>query len=200
MHPRHWLAPRIWVHWLAQRDLGLAALRRGGRTAIVMPGLFAIGDKVLANGDIATFGAFGSFAMLLLVDFGGAMRDRLAAQAGLALVGAGFICIGTLASRSAYVAAVVMAIIGFGVLFVGVVSSVLASASTALLLALILPVTVKAPASAIPDRLAGWGLASGAGLIAIACCGRRRRATPCAPRRPPPAERWRAGSASTSRT
>ncbi len=167
MHPRDWLAPRLWVQWLTQRDLGLAALRRGGRTAIVMPGLFAIGDKVLANGDVATFGAFGSFAMLLLVDFGGAMRDRLAAQAGLALVGAGFICIGTLASRSAWAAAVVMAVIGFGVLFVGVVSSVLASASTALLLALILPITVKAPASAIPDRLAGWGLASGAGLIAI---------------------------------
>jgi hypothetical protein len=155
------------LKWLSTRDLGLAALRRGARTAIVMPGMFAIGDKILANGDIATFGAFGSFAMLLLVDFGGPMRDRLASQAGLAIVGAGFICIGTLASRSAWLAAVVMAVIGLGVLFVGVVSSVLASASTALLLALILPITVKAPNSAIPDRLAGWGLASGAGLLAI---------------------------------
>ncbi len=153
--------------WLAQRDLGLAALRRGGRTAIVMPALFALGDKVFANADIATFGAFGSFAMLLLVDFGGPMRERLQAQAGLAVVGAVFICVGTLASRSAWLAAVTMAVIGFGVLFVGVVSSVLAGATTALLLSLILPVTVKAPNSAIPDRLAGWGLASAAGLIAI---------------------------------
>ncbi len=168
MHPLGRLAPSHLARWLAQRDLGLAALRRGGRSAIVIPGLFALGDKVLTNADIATFAAFGSFAMLLLVDFGGPMRERLQAQAGLALVGAVFICVGTLASRSAWLAAAVMAVVGFGVLFAGVVSSVLAGASTALLLALILPITVKAPSSAIPDRLAGWGLASGVSLLAIA--------------------------------
>jgi uncharacterized membrane protein YccC len=155
------------LQWLSTRDLGLAALRRGTRTAIVMPAMFAIGDKVLQNADIATFGAFGSFSMLLLVDFGGPMRDRIQAQASLAAVGAVFICVGTLTSRSAWISAVVMAVVGFAVLFAGVVSSVLAGASTALLLALILPITVKAPNSAIPDRLAGWGLASGAGILAI---------------------------------
>jgi uncharacterized membrane protein YccC len=153
--------------WLAQRDLGLVALRRGGRTAIVMPGLFALGDKVFTNAEIATFSAFGAFAMLLLVDFGGPMRERLQAQAGLAVVGGAFICVGTLASRSAWIAALTMAVIGFAVLFVGVVSSVLAGATTALLLSLILPITVKAPNSAIPDRLAGWGLASAASLVAV---------------------------------
>ncbi|HEX4016768.1 MAG TPA: FUSC family protein [Frankiaceae bacterium] len=153
--------------WLAQRDLGLAALRRGGRSAIVMPALFALGDKVLTNADIATFAAFGAFAMLLLVDFGGPMRERLQAQVGLAIVGGVFICIGTLTSRSAWLAAVTMAVVGFGALFAGVVSSVLAGATTALLLSLILPITVKAPNSAIPDRLAGWGLASAASLLAI---------------------------------
>ncbi len=168
MHPLGWLASSDVARWLARRDLGLAALRRGARTAILMPGLFALGDKVLTNADIATFGAFGSFAMLLLVDFGGPLRDRLQAQAGLAAVGAVFICIGTLASRSAWIAAIVMAVIGFAVLFAGVVSSTLAGASTALLLSLILPITVKAPNSAIGDRVAGWGLASAASLIAIA--------------------------------
>ncbi len=156
------------LEWLDERDLGLAALRRGGRTAIVMPGLFALGDKVFTNAEIATFGAFGSFAMLLLVDFGGPIRERLQAQAGLAIVGGGFICLGTLASRSAWIAATTMALIGFAVLFVGVVSSVLAGATTALLLSLILPITVTAPNSAIPDRLAGWGLASAASLVAVA--------------------------------
>jgi uncharacterized membrane protein YccC len=154
--------------WLAQRDLGLVAVRRGGRTAIVMPGLFALGDKVFTNAEIATFSAFGAFAMLLLVDFGGPMRERLQAQAGLAVVGGAFICVGTLASRSAWIAALTMAVISFAVLFAGVVSSVLAGATTALLLSLILPITVKAPNSAIPDRLAGWGLASAASLVAVA--------------------------------
>jgi hypothetical protein len=40
----------------------------------------AIGDKVLDSPIMATFAAFGSFALLLLVDFSGSMRDRLRAQ------------------------------------------------------------------------------------------------------------------------
>jgi uncharacterized membrane protein YccC len=154
--------------WLRTHDPGLSALRRAGRAAIVMPGMFALGSEVIDNPMVASFAAFGSFAMLLLVEFGGPMRNRLQAQAALAVVGAVFICVGTLASRSAWLAAVAMGLVGFGVLFSGVVSSVLASASLALLLAFILPVTQKAPASAIPDRLAGWGMASAAAFIAVA--------------------------------
>jgi uncharacterized membrane protein YccC len=156
------------LQWLGKRDMGLAALRRASRTAIVMPGLFAIGDKVIHNGDVATFAAFGTFAMLLLVDFTGPMRDRLMAQFGLAVVGAVFVCVGTLASRAAWLAAVAMALVGFGVLFAGVVSSVLAGATTALLLSFILPVTLTGDASVIPDRLAGWGMASAAAIVAVA--------------------------------
>jgi uncharacterized membrane protein YccC len=61
-----------------------------------------------------------------------------------------------------------MAVVGFGVLFAGVVSSTFAAASPALLPAFILPVSVPAPMSAVPERLAGWGLAAVGGLIAIA--------------------------------
>jgi uncharacterized membrane protein YccC len=133
-----------------------------------MPSLFAIGDKVLSNPGLATFAAFGSFALLLLADFGGPMRERLFAQAALGATGAVFIVLGTLASRSAWLATISMAIVGFAVLFAGVVSSVLASAGVSLLLAFILPVSLAAPASAIPDRLAGWGLAAGVSLLAVA--------------------------------
>ncbi|MDQ1486044.1 MAG: hypothetical protein QOJ62_1737, partial [Actinomycetota bacterium] len=156
------------LRWLRERDRGLAALRRAGRTAIVMPAMFAFGDKVLGNPSLATFAAFGSFAMLLLVDFGGPMRDRLQAQAALGVAGGVLICLGTLASRAPWLAALAMALVGFGVLFAGVVSSVLAGATPSLLLAFILPVSASAPASSIPDRLAGWGLASVAALIAVA--------------------------------
>ncbi|HEY6313729.1 MAG TPA: FUSC family protein [Streptosporangiaceae bacterium] len=48
------------------------------------------------------------------------------------------------------------------------VSSVLAGATTALLLAFILPVSLAAPASAVPSRLAGWAMAAGAALVATA--------------------------------
>jgi fusaric acid resistance family protein len=133
-----------------------------------MPAMFALGDVVIDNPTVATFAAFGSFAMLLLVDFAGPMRARLQAQAALAVTGAAFVCLGTLASHSAWLAALTMALVGFGVLFAGVVSSVLAGATTSLLLAFILPVSLPGPASSIPDRVAGWGLASGAALLAIA--------------------------------
>jgi uncharacterized membrane protein YccC len=153
--------------WLARRDHDYMALRRAGRTAIVMPCLFALGDKIIGNPDVATFAAFGSFAMLLLVDFTGPLSQRLQAQAALAVAGVINICIATAVSSTPWLAAVAMAAVGFVVLFAGVVSSTLAAASTALLLAFILPVSVPAPVSAIPARLAGWGLAATASLIAI---------------------------------
>ncbi|HLY34865.1 MAG TPA: FUSC family protein, partial [Jatrophihabitantaceae bacterium] len=66
-----------------------------------------------------------------------------------------------------WLAAVGMGVAGFAILFAGVVSSVLASASLSLLLAFILPVATKAPASDIQYRLAGWGMALGASMFAI---------------------------------
>src|SRR3954451_22856216 len=155
------------VAWLRERDPRFGALRRAGRAALVMPAMLALGDVVIGNPAVATFAAFGSFAMLLLVDFPGPRRARLQAQAALAVTGGVFVCVGTLASRSPALAAVAMALVAFGVLFAGVVSSVLAGATTSLLLAFILPVSLPGPASSIPDRLAGWGLASAGALVAI---------------------------------
>lgn len=155
------------LSWLRARDAGLTALRRAGRTAIVMPLMFAFGTQVLHNPAVATFAAFGSFATLLLADFGGPMRDRLTAQLGLVLVGAVFVCLGTLASRTAWLATVAMLAVGFCVLFSGVVSSVLAAATTSILLSFILPVAQPAPIGSIPDRLAGWLLAGAVSLAAI---------------------------------
>jgi hypothetical protein len=128
--------------WLRAHDRGHAALRRAARAAIVMPALFAVGDKVIGNPSMSYFLAFGSFAMLLLVDFGGSLLDRVRAQALLGVACSVLICLGTL-------------------------SSVFASATTALLLSMILPLTVPGPASQIPDRVAGWGLAAAVSLLAI---------------------------------
>jgi uncharacterized membrane protein YccC len=155
------------LRWLAEHDPNLAALRRAGRTAIVMPAMFAVGEEVIANPVLATFAAFGSFAMLLLVDFGGPLRERLQAQATLALTGCAFVCLGTLVSQNVWLAAATTALVGFAVIFAGVVSSVLAGATTSLLLAFILPVTLPGPLSSLPDRVAGWGMAAGAALVAV---------------------------------
>jgi hypothetical protein len=153
--------------WLQTHDPAYAALRRAVRAALVMPAMFALGDKVIGNPVVSTFAAFGSFAMLLLVDFSGSIKDRLFDQAALGVSCAALICLGTLASQTTWLAAVSMAVVAFAVLFAGVVSSALAGATTALLLAFILPVSLPGPASSIPDRVAGWGMAAAASLLAI---------------------------------
>jgi len=153
--------------WVKGRDPNYAALRRAARTALVMPALFALSFEVIGNVNVATFAAFGSIALLMLADFSGPLRTRLPAQASLSVAGAALVCLGTLTSRTIWLSVVSMAVVGLVVLFSGVVSSVIASATTSLLLVFILSTAVIAPVSAIPDRLAGWGLASFASFFAV---------------------------------
>jgi uncharacterized membrane protein YccC len=145
----------------------LAALKSAAGAAIVMPAVFALADKVIGQPQTSIFAAFGSFAMLVLVEFGGPPLTRLVAYVGLACVGASFITLGTLCSRNPWLGAGAMAIVGFVTLFSGVFSGYFAAAATGALLTFVLPVTIPAPDSAIPDRLEGWGLATGAGICAV---------------------------------
>ncbi len=155
------------LQWLAQHDRDYVALRRAGRTAIIMPLLFAFGDKVLDDPQVATFAAFGSFAMLLLVDFSGPMRIRLQSQFFLGIAGCALVFLGTLLSRNTAVSVIAMAVVGFALIFVGVVSSVLAAATTSLLLGFILPLTLPGPVSSVWARMAGWGMAAAVSVVAV---------------------------------
>ncbi|MFE6822232.1 FUSC family protein [Streptomyces sp. NPDC057690] len=155
------------VTWLRARDPDLAATRRAGRTAIVMPALFALCTQVLHSPTMASFAAFGSFSMLLMVDFSGPMVERLRAQAALAAAWAALICVGTLVAQATWLAVVTTLLIAFVILFSGVVSSVLAGSATSLLLAFVLPVSTPVPLSLLPERLAGTGLAATAALPAV---------------------------------
>ncbi len=132
-----------------------------------MPAVFAFADKVIGQPQTSIFAAFGSFAMLVLVEFTGPPRTRFLAYLGLACVGASFITLGTLCSRNAWLAAGAMIAVGFATLFSGVISGYFAAAATGALLTFVLPVTIPAPNSAIPDRLEGWGIAAGAGICAL---------------------------------
>ena len=60
-----------------------------------------------------------------------------------------------------------MAVVGFAVLFVGIVSPQVATASTAALLLFVLPVAVAQPAAAVGPRLLGWVVA---GAFCIPAC------------------------------
>jgi uncharacterized membrane protein YccC len=157
---------RAMIPQLRLSDPGLSALRSAARAAIVMPAVFAFADKVIGDPQTATFAAFGSFAMLVLVDFTGPMRSRFVAYLGLALAGGVNIVLATLCSRNAWLATVAMALVGFVILFSGVINGYFAAAATSALLTFILPVTIPAPFSEVPARLEGWGLAAAAGILA----------------------------------
>lgn len=147
--------------------LNLAALKSAARAAIVMPLVFAFADKVIQQPQTSLIAAFGSFALLVLADFTGPPRSRFIAYVALACVGAVFITLGTLCSRDPLLAGAAMAVVGFVVLFSGVINGYFAAASTAVILTFVLPVTIPVPNSAILDRLEGWGLASGAAICAM---------------------------------
>jgi uncharacterized membrane protein YccC len=78
----------------------------------------------------------------------------------LAVVGSCFVALGTVVSTTKVAAVAAMAVIGFAVLFAGIVSPQAATGSTAALLSFVLPVAVPQPAGAVGPRLVGWALAS----------------------------------------
>lgn len=133
----------------------------------MVPALVAVDVAFIGGPEVALFTAIGGFATLLFVDFTGPLRERLSAQIGLVLAGAVLVCLGTLASQAVWAAVVATFVIALLVLFTGVISSVLAGASTSLLVGFVLPVTLPGSAGSLPDRVGGWLLAGAASLIAI---------------------------------
>jgi hypothetical protein len=145
--------------WIKAKDPRHLAIKKSVRAAIVMPAVFGLTHSLFSNPQVGLFGAFGSFALLLLTDFPGGTRTRLGSYVVLFLVGTAFIAIGTLASTHKVAAVIAMALVGFLVLFAGIVSPQAAVASTAALLVFVLPDAVAQPTSAIGPRLIGWAFA-----------------------------------------
>ncbi len=144
---------------LRAADPGMFVLKSALRAAIVTPLAFALSLVVIDSKPMALFAAFGSMALLVFADFGGPRRARLRAYLLLLIVGAVLIVLGTLCSRSTWLATVAMGLVAFAILFAGVLDDYVVAARAAVTLTFVLPVMVPAHAAEIPTRLAGWGLA-----------------------------------------
>jgi len=155
------------IGWFKSKDPDLLVIKRSVRAAIVMPSVFAITHVAFSDPQVSLFAAFGSFALLLLVEFTGRARARLVSYLGLYLVGSCFTVLGTAVSTYKAAAVGTMAVVAFGVLFAGIAAPAAATASTAALLTFVLPVAVAQPASEIGPRLLGWTIA--AALCITAC-------------------------------
>jgi uncharacterized membrane protein YccC len=160
-------SPSSLATWMRKKDPDFLAIKRSVRAAVVMPAVFGLTHVLFSNSQTDLFGAFGSFALLLLVDFPGRPRTRLESYVGLFVFGSAFIALGTVVSTHKIAAVVVMAVVGFCVLFAGIVSPQAATASVAALLTFVLPVAVAQPASAVGPRLLGWVFAA---AVSIPAC------------------------------
>ena len=127
---------------------------------LVIPSLFALTFEGFGNLQMALFAAFGGFASLIMASFGGTRRDKIVAHLGLAVIGSLGLIIGTAVNGITWLAVLVTIPVTFGIFFAGVAGPNAASGVTAALLPYVLPVATPGTISMIPDRLAGWWLAS----------------------------------------
>jgi uncharacterized membrane protein YccC len=137
------------------------------RTVVVIPSLFALAYEGFGNLQIALFAAFGGFASLIFAAFGGTKRDKLIAHLGLAVTGSVGLIIGTAVSPVKWLAVLVTVPVAFGIFFAGVAGPNAASGVGGALLGYVLPVATPGTISMIPDRLAGWWLASVVSTAAV---------------------------------
>jgi hypothetical protein len=105
-----------------RRRLDPVALKDAARAAIVMPAVVAFADLVIGDLDTTLLAAFGSFAILVQADFGGRPGTRLAAYVSLTVVGGVLITLGTLCSQTPWLAVAATAVVGFAILFSGVIN------------------------------------------------------------------------------
>jgi uncharacterized membrane protein YccC len=164
------------------------AALRALRAVLVIPPLFALTYEGIGNTQIATFTAFGGFASLVVASFGGSRRDKIIAHLGLAVIGSLGLIIGTSVSGVKWLAVLVTIPVAFGIFFAGVAGPNAASGVTAALFPYVLSVVTPGTVSMIPDRLAGWWLASVASTVAVLVLSPRS-----------PGDRLRAAAAGSAR-
>src|SRR2546421_5465578 len=175
--------PAWWPAWSV--PAGLRTLR----AVLVIPSLFALTFEGFGNLQMALFEAFGGFASLVMASFGGSRRDKLIAHSGLAVIGSLGLIIGTAVSGISWLAVLVTIPVKFGIFFAGVAGPNAASGVTAALLPYVLPVATPGTVSMIPDRLAGWWLASVVSTAVVLLIPA-----------PSPGDRLRAAAAQSART
>jgi uncharacterized membrane protein YccC len=176
------MRPAWWPVWSVPSAL------RALRAVLVIPPLFALTYEGIGNAQMATFTAFGGFASLVVASFGGSRRDKTVAHLGLAVIGSIGLIIGTSVSGVKWLAVLVTIPVAFGIFFAGVAGPNAASGVTAALFPYVLSVVTPGTVSVIPDRLAGWWLASVVSTVAVLVLSPRS-----------PGDRLRAAAAGSAR-
>jgi uncharacterized membrane protein YccC len=158
----------MWLKLAARRPVwSRRAAVRALPAVLVIPAVFALTYKGFGNPQMALFAAFGGFANLIVASFGGTRRDKIVAHLGLAVAGGVALTIGTAVSGIEWLAVLVTIPVAFGIFFAGVAGPNAASGVNGALFGYLLPLGTPGTVGTIPDRLAGWWLASVAATAAV---------------------------------
>src|SRR6478609_2414626 len=111
------------VRWFHRHDPEWNALHKAIKVAIAVTIGLAIGTLLIGNPQLSLFASFGGVALLLFADFPGSRSARFGAYLALLVMGAVLIVLGSLSSLISWLAVVGMAVVGFAVLFSGVLSA-----------------------------------------------------------------------------
>ncbi|MEU8735344.1 FUSC family protein [Streptomyces tendae] len=130
--------------------------------------MLAITYPITGSADMAVFAALSPLVLTMFSDVSGTQRRRVVHQVKLALATTVLIVLGTLASQWTWVATLGTFAVAISILFSGVVSSALATATTPLLISFVLPTTLASPTGFLADRLVGWLAGSTAAVLTVA--------------------------------
>lgn len=158
----------MWLKLAARRPVwSRRAAIRALPAVLVIPAVFALTYEGFGNPQMALFAAFGGFANLIVASFGGTRQDKIVAHLGLAVTGGVALTIGTAVSGIEWLAVLVTIPVAFGIFFAGVAGPNAASGVNGALFGYLLPLGTPGTVGTIPDRLAGWWLASVAATVAV---------------------------------
>ncbi|MFG2882597.1 FUSC family protein [Streptomyces sp. NPDC048297] len=125
-------------------------------------------DLTIGRPTMAIFAAISPIVLTMFVNFSGRMRERMTSQSTLVVVSTILICLGSLTDQFVWLAVAATFLASFLILFLGVISSMLAGATTSLLISFVLPATFTGSVSSIPDRVVGWSMGGAATVVATA--------------------------------
>lgn len=149
------------IERLRARDPSRDGLRRAARAGFAIP-LAALVSYLVAGPSLTpVFTLVGSIALLIAADFPGSVGNRAMGYAGLGMIGAVLIALGTWAAPHPLMAILLCFAVGALVSFLGLVSEVVAAGQRAALMTFLLPVCM--PTGPLGERLLGW-------LLALAVC------------------------------
>lgn len=157
------LIPRLQI-----KDPGLVNLRKAARAVLVIPTLYAIMSWMLGTSSpVGLFAFFAAAVILVIADLGGSLTARAVGYVVMVALGAAIIAVGTLLTETLVGGAVAMFVIVFVAAYVRLYGGYAPVFFGPIALAYSLSVLDPLWTGGMGERVLGWCIGGGVGLVAV---------------------------------